>query len=241
MPTKHQPYENNGIKTQTSGRRASACRRKQERIKKERKRRRRFLLLLICAVGMIFYISRRNIAIESFIPLNTGEFVYYSQKDSRWGEELYGSSGTIAEAGCGPTCLAMAASTLTGENVTPLDAARWAADNGQRCEGSGSFHSIIPAGGKHYGFSVEGAGRNKEKIMTALKNNEPVVVLMSKGHFTTGGHFILLRGLSPSGKVLVSDPMSKMRSIRTWELDLIISESKAGATDGGPFWICRSG
>ncbi|MBP3361093.1 MAG: C39 family peptidase [Clostridia bacterium] len=239
MQARQQAYGNNQLNMQTAGRRDAAARRKQERIKKQRKRRRRFLMLLICVFVMLIYINRENIAVESFIPLDTGNVVYYSQRDSRWGEELYGRSGTIAEAGCGPTCLAMAASTLTGQSITPLDAAKWAVDNGQRCEGSGSFHSIIPAGGKHYGFSVEGVGRDREKILSALKNNEPVVVLMSRGHFTSSGHFILLRGLSPSGKVLVSDPMSKMRSIKTWELELIINESKAGATDGGPFWICR--
>lgn len=32
--------------------------------------------------------------------------VYYNQTDARWGNKMYGKSGTIGETGCGPTALA---------------------------------------------------------------------------------------------------------------------------------------
>ena len=60
---------------------------------------------------------------------------------------------------------------------------------------------------------------------------------MAKGHFTNGGHFIVLRGITSDGEILVADPASIKRSERTWSLSLIINEAREGAGAGGPFWI----
>lgn len=59
---------------------------------------------------------------------------------------------------------------------------------------------------------------------------------MSKGHFTTGGHFIVLRGVTAEGKILVADPASHKRSNQEWDLSLIMDETQRGADAGGPFW-----
>ena len=83
---------------------------------------------------------------------------YYNQGDIRWGNKLYGKYDTIKVAGCGPTTLAMVVSSLTGEAVTPNMVADWSVANGYRCEGSGSYHSLIPDGAQHYGRR-EGACR----------------------------------------------------------------------------------
>ena len=56
--------------------------------------------------------------------------VYYNQTDSRWGNKMYGKSGTIGEAGCGPTALAIAVASLTSNQVTPYDVAQWSVENG---------------------------------------------------------------------------------------------------------------
>ena len=60
---------------------------------------------------------------------------------------------------------------------------------------------------------------------------------MSKGHFTNGGHYIVLRGVTADGKVLVADPASYKRSQREWPLELVLKEASKRATAGGPFWI----
>ena len=59
---------------------------------------------------------------------------------------------------------------------------------------------------------------------------------MSKGHFTTSGHFIVLRGVKGE-KILVADPASTTRSQKAWDLSIIVSEASKSATAGGPFWI----
>ena len=60
---------------------------------------------------------------------------------------------------------------------------------------------------------------------------------MGPGKFTSGGHFIVLRGITEDGKILVADPGSQKRSNQKWDLSLILSQAKENAQAGGPFWI----
>lgn len=164
--------------------------------------------------------------------------VYFNQADKRWGSERYGRTGTIASSGCGPTALAMVVSTLSNRAVNPSDMAIWAYENGYRVEGSGSSHSLMPNGGRHYGLKVEGAARSEgQKVVDALAEGKLVIAIMSKGHFTNGGHFIVLRGITSDGQILVADPASIRRSEQSWPLSIIISEASQSAGSGGPFWI----
>lgn len=59
---------------------------------------------------------------------------------------------------------------------------------------------------------------------------------MTKGHFTSGGHFIVLRGVQ-DGEILVADPASYTRSQKTWDLSIILNEASKAAGAGGPFWV----
>jgi hypothetical protein len=164
--------------------------------------------------------------------------VYLNQLDSRWSDLQYGETGTIGTSGCGPTALAIVVSTFTGQNVTPVETAEWAVQNGYRVEGNGSMHSLIPDGAKHYGLTVESnIQKDPQKIVDALAGGKLVVAIMSKGHFTSSGHFIVLRGVTADGKILVADPASKRRSEQEWDLSLILDEAHKGAGAGGPFWI----
>lgn len=162
---------------------------------------------------------------------------YYNQTDSRWGNQMYGKSGTIGEAGCGPTALAIAVASLTDQKVTPYDVAQWSVENGYRCEGNGSYHSLIPAGGAHYGLTVTGIGNNSKKLVEALQEGKLVIAIMTKGHFTSSGHFIVLRGVTEDGNILVADPASVKRSNREWALGIITNEASRRAGSGGPFWV----
>ena len=131
--------------------------------------------------------------------------VYYNQTDARWGNKLYGRTGTIGWEGCGPTALAMVVASMTDNKVTPYDVAQWSVRNGYRCEGNGSYHSLIPNGGEHYGLTVDKIGKDSKKLVEALESGKLVIAIMAPGHFTTTGHFIVLRGITEEGKVLVAD------------------------------------
>ncbi len=163
--------------------------------------------------------------------------VYYNQTDSRWGNKKHGKSGSIGEAGCGPTALAIVVASLTNNQVTPYDVAQWSVENGYLCEGHGSYHSLIPNGGEHYGLTVTGIGNNSKKLVEALKEGKLVIAIMSKGHFTSSGHFIVLRGVTEDGNILVADPASVKRSNREWALGIITNEASRKAGSGGPFWV----
>ena len=107
--------------------------------------------------------------------------------------------------------------------------------NGHRCEGNGSYHSLIPAAASAYGLSCE-KNLDAQEIVDALSSGKLVVVIMNKGHFTRGGHFIVLRGVTSEGKILVADPASYGRSEQEWDLSIIMDESNKAAGSGGPYW-----
>ena len=174
---------------------------------------------------------------ETILKSDTLELVYYSQTDPRWESAIYGGDNVIGVFGCGPTTLAMVASTLTDNEVTPPAAAKWALDNGHFANNSGSYHSIIPKGAQHYGLTSKNLGSpTKKTILNELTSGNLVVVLMDRGLFTSQGHFIILRGVTAEGKILLADSQSDDNSRQAWDVQTILDEAKYSASSGGPFW-----
>ena len=162
------------------------------------------------------------------------DVVYFSQLDPRWADELYGID-KIATHGCGPTAMSIVVSSLSGVTSDPRYMARWAYDNGYYAKHSGSYHGLIEAVAKNYDLPCTSLTTPQE-IVDVLERGGLVVALMGPGHFTSSGHFIVLRGVTEDGKVLVADPASYERSQQTWELSTIVNERLASAGAGGPFW-----
>jgi len=164
--------------------------------------------------------------------------VYFSQLDARWKDEPYGLTGTIGQSACGPSSMSIVISSLTDQTVDPVYMAAWAYAHGYRAEGNGSYHSLIPGAARAFGLNVTGCtAADGQDILDALANGKLVVALMSKGHFTSGGHYIVLRGVTSDGKILVADPASYARSQQKWDFSIILNEARKGAGAGGPFWI----
>ena len=164
------------------------------------------------------------------------EVVYFNQLDERYANEPYGTDN-MGGYGCGPTAMSIVVSSLTGDIVDPIEMAEWAYENGYWCSKSGSYHSLIPAAAEAWGLSVEGCTASEpQRIVDALSEGKLVVAIMTKGHFTSGGHFIVLRGTQDS-KILVADPASYSRSQKAWDLSIILNEASRRAGSGGPFWI----
>lgn len=165
-----------------------------------------------------------------------GQIFYYNQADPRWADSSYGPSDLIRDTGCGPTVLAMAVSSLTDTVMTPEEMCRWAYENGYCSVGSGSYHSLIAEGLEHFGLHSR-TTNNGDEVRQALLEKKPVVALMGEGHFTGGGHFILLCDMDGDGKVSVADSNSVERTREKWDFELIRSEAKASPAAGGAFWI----
>ena len=88
--------------------------------------------------------------------------------------------------------------------------------------------------GKLYGVTGSWVGKDGEKIVKALSSGHPVIAHMGKGIFTKQGHYIVLRGVTKDGKILVNDPNSKDRSGKAYPLSTILKQGKTST----PFMIC---
>ena len=183
------------------------------------------------------YIEGSGQSYEGVIFTDGGvEVTYYNQLDERWADEPYGTDN-IGGYGCGPTSMSIVVSSLTGDIVEPIEMAEWSYKNGYWCSKSGSYHALIPAAAKAWDLSCESiATDDPQAVVDALASGKLIVALMSKGHFTSSGHFLVLRGVTAEGKILVADPASKKRSEQEWDLSIILDEARRGASAGGPFW-----
>lgn len=167
------------------------------------------------------------------------EVVYYNQLDDRYANQPYGTDN-IGGYACGPTAMAIVVSSLTEDRVDPVEMSRWAYEHGYWCSKSGSYHTLIPGAAQAWNLPVEGCTASEpQRIVDALSQGKLVVALMTKGHFTSSGHFIVLRGVR-DGKILVADPSSYTRSQKAWDLSIILNEASRRAGAGGPFWIIGS-
>lgn len=164
------------------------------------------------------------------------EIVYFNQGEEPWASAPYGPDD-IGGYGCGPTAMAMVVSSLTGQIIDPSTMAQWAYESGYCAPGSGSYNSLIQAAASAYGLkAAPWTDLTADAISQSLASGQLFVALMTRGHFTSSGHFILLRGLTLEGKILVADPNSRERSLTAWDPQLIVDELSATRSSGAPLW-----
>lgn len=166
---------------------------------------------------------------------------YFCQADEIWADLPFGSD-TIGPYGCGPTAMAMAVSSMTGEIVNPFQMSLKAVELGCWARGHGSFHTIVDVLAADAGLRSESfEGRSSVSLINTLVSGKLIVALMGPGHFTNGGHFILLRGVTLSGDILVADPNSRERSLTAWDPEIILSELSDATDNGAPLWVLSPG
>lgn len=164
---------------------------------------------------------------------------YFNQTDEARESQTYGTD-PLATHGCGPTAMAMAVSSLAEETVDPADMAALCVRQGYWCRNHGSYLSIVQGVAETYGLECESLNPEtleEDDLYRRLSAGDVAVALMTKGHFTKGGHFILLRGTTLSGEILVADPASRDRSLIPWDLSLILEELSPSRHDGAPLWV----
>lgn len=131
------------------------------------------------------------------------EVPHYFQTD--YPDTPYGRYGdTVASDGCGITSLAMVLSYLLDEEILPDELAE---KYGKYCTGNGSTWELFPDSAEDFGVTIEKQAFSWSDVVKALKNGR-VVIANAKGGsiFTSGGHFIVLDGITEDGKILVKDP-----------------------------------
>ena len=164
------------------------------------------------------------------------DVVYFCQSDEEWAEQLYGTD-PIGPYGCGPTTMAMAIATMTDEDTDPAKMAAWAAEHGYWARRSGSYDSIVVGTAEAFGLEAESLTEHTvDEMLRALWDGKLLVAHVGIGHFTDGGHFLLIRGALLSGEVLVADPNSLERSLQVWDPQLILDELSSARSSGAPLW-----
>lgn len=155
-----------------------------------------------------------------------GEIPLFIQWDKRWGYDKYGSE-FMAINGCGPTSLAMVVVGLTeNTEVNPKVVAEYSRDNGYLVNGVGSSWSLMTEGSKNFGVLGTEIPLSENTIISKLKNGQPIIASMGPGEFTTQGHYIVLTGVDDNGRIVVNDSNSKLRSEKTWDIDVFMRETK---------------
>lgn len=113
-------------------------------------------------------------------------FVQYYQNDYAdvpWGND----GGTISSRGCGPTCVAMVVSTLTGREVTPVDIIEWSGTK-YLVYGAGSDWALFQAAAEHYGLKYD-ATYEIEEACKALEEGKLIISAQTPGLFTRSRTF----------------------------------------------------
>jgi len=145
-----------------------------------------------------------KILIEKLIEENPEQIKnvpLFNQLD--YSNTAYGNYGTVASHGCGITCLSMVASYLTDEFIMPDKLAK---KFGSYNTSVGSSWSLFPDSAKALDIELKNETNDRDEIMKALKNGQPVISSQRTGLFTGGGHFIVLVGINDDGRIIVNDP-----------------------------------
>ena len=147
------------------------------------------------------------------------------QWDARWGYVPYGS-GLIGYTGCGPTCLSMAAISLTRDaRYTPAYVADLATRYGYVVPGSGSSWTLISEGCELLGLSARQLSPKEDQMKQALDAHCPIIAVVGPGDFTYTGHFIVITGYTAQG-FTVNDPNSQENSEKCWSFEQLKGQIK---------------
>lgn len=146
-----------------------------------------------------------------------------------------GVAKSVKTSGCGATSVSMVITYLTGNtSQTPYTLFKWAYNNGYYT-GDGLGHSCLTKLASLYGVKGVWIENDAAQITAALKAGHPVVAHMGPGIFTSGGHYIVLRGITDDGYVLVNDPGSRNKNKYAYKLSAVVAQTKTSKS----FMVCE--
>ena len=108
----------------------------------------------------------------------------------------------LSTHGCGITTLAMVASYLADDELTP---AELAAQFGYYCGERGSEIVIFDDTPAEMGFHLQNRSYSWSEMDAALKNGQVVVSLQWAGYWTRGGHYLAMIGMTEDDRYVVRD------------------------------------
>ena len=147
---------------------------------------------------------------------------------------IRGIPRSVATSGCAATSLSMVIAYLTGntdQNPSVLFCDSVA--NGLY-QGAGWSHATLSHYASKYGVKSKWIGNYGSEIRKALSEGKPIIAHMGPGIFTSRGHYIVLRGLTSDGKVLVNDPVSPSKCRKAFPMSTILAQCKGSHA----FMVC---
>jgi hypothetical protein len=136
----------------------------------------------------------------------------WRQADSRWGWKRYGTA-SMADSGCAPTSLAMAISYYKGRYIQPDETAKVSLKHHWRVPYVGTSYEAMEHMPELYGLKSDRATWSEAK--KALRQGKLVIQSHGVGYFTSGGHVILLTGVTKDGTYKINDPGPRHKSRAT--------------------------
>lgn len=165
---------------------------------------------------------------------------FYAQKDKRWSDtpfntELDRSKQTIGDSGCGPTSAAMVVSNLTGLDVTPDIASKYAIDHKFKEPDGGVIPEFFESFNELYGIKSDTTlltgdshDTDYKNIIENLTKDKPIILMgrtdqeSSKTPFTNEPHYVVATGID--GNEIVIDDPQKSGSLK-FDLDETLKSS----------------
>lgn len=147
--------------------------------------------------------------------------------------EWEGESKSVSTSGCGMMCVTMALSYYQKDEApAPMSVMKWAVESGL-FKGNGLTRNNVQRLAEDYGLGGTWHRLNPFTMRRFLRQGHLIIAYMGNGMFTTGGHYILLRGTTADGAILVSDPYDVEKSEQAFNPQLIMDQAEGSA----PFFV----
>ena len=187
------------------------------------------LALAAGAAGTIAFLRWKRGPELAVVPLYQGDYLRAVILPS-------GAVKTVSTSGCGVTCLSMALAFLgTDMAQTPQTLFEEAVLYGDYTGRDGFSQPALSRVALRHGLQSEWIAADAAQLRRVLAEGLPVIVHLAGGSIAIGGHYVLLRALSPGGSARINDPASEENTAATFSIERILAETKGDA----PFMILR--
>ena len=173
------------------------------------------------------------------------KFTYYSQRSYKQTFCGRSDNSSISSSGCGVTSMSMVLANLTGEGTTPLDTNEEARQAGYCGDGiSGTAPGYLKYAANKHGLTYDSvlatAKDAEEKVKKTLNSGGLVIASVGLGWKGSSGHYLVIKGVTQDGKLIIADPMDNKYNERPDFTYLNIEEIINYMTDGRSFFLFTS-
>lgn len=143
---------------------------------------------------------------------------------------------TVEESGCGAACVAMVIGYFEPEKVPEPDEIMRLAGEMGLYRGNGLGRDALRLLLAEYEIKGRWRKLDARAIENTLRKGKPIIEYVGAGYFTDDGHYIVLRGITEDGELLVADPNSEEKTTqKTYRFAALIQQGKGDY----PFMICE--